>query len=180
MKNQVLVNKYAQGLVQAVEDEAEFRSVDAGIRSFLDLLSASSELRKALMSPFLNSRKKTALLDDIMKRSGAGPKTARFLGLLLEHKRLELLADIAAAVPQAWNEKQGILTIEVTSAVPLAEDQHERLRKGLEALEGKPVSLVCRIDPEIVGGLSLRKGHIVYDASVQGNLMNIKDRIQEA
>jgi F-type H+-transporting ATPase subunit delta len=180
MKNQVLVNKYAQGLVQAVVDEAEFRSVQTELRAFLELLGESPELRKALMSPFLNARKKTKILAEVLKRSGAGPKTVRFLGLLLEHKRLDLFADIAAALPEAWNEKQGILTIEVASAAALAEDQKDRLRKGLEALEGKPVSLVYRIDPEIIGGLALRKGHIVRDASVQGNLMKIRDRIQEA
>jgi F-type H+-transporting ATPase subunit delta len=180
MKNQVLVNKYAQGLVQAVGDKAEFRSVETELQAFLELLGESPELRKALLSPFLNGRKKTEILAEVLKRSAAGPKTVRFLRLLLEHKRLDIFADIAAALPEAWNEKLGILTIEVASAVALAVGQKERLRKGLEALEGKPVSLVYRIDPEIIGGLSLRKGHIVHDASVQGNLMKIKDIIQGA
>ena len=180
MRNKVLVNKYAQGLVQALGDDSEFRAVEDDIRGFLELLSGSAELGKALMSPFLNSRKKAGLLEGVLKRAGSGPKTIRFLSLLLDHKRLELLGDIAAALPETWNEQRGVLTIEVTSAVPLAEEQKERLRKGFEVLEGKPVSLVYRIDAGIVGGLSLRKGHIVYDASIHGNLMNIKDRIQEA
>jgi F-type H+-transporting ATPase subunit delta len=180
MKNQVLINRYAQGLVQAVKDEAEFRSVESDIRIFGELLADSPDLRKALMSPFLNNRKKAGILDDILKRSGARPKTVRFLGLLLHHKRLDLFTDIVAALPEVWNAEQGILTIEVASAVALSDDQLDRLRKGLETLEGKPVRLVRRIDPEIIGGLSLRKGHIVHDASIQGNLLKIKDRIQEA
>ncbi len=180
MKNQVLVNKYAQGLVQAVKDEAEFLSVESDIRIFQELLAESQELRKSLMSPFLNNRKKAGILDEILVRSGAHPKTVRFLELLLHHKRLDLFADIVTALPEVWHAEQGILTIEVASAVALSEDQLDRLQKGLETLEGKPVRLVCRIDPEIIGGLSLRKGHIVHDASIQGNLLKIKDRIQEA
>jgi F-type H+-transporting ATPase subunit delta len=178
MKNRVLVNKYAQGLVQAVSDEPEFRSAEKEIQAFLSLLSAHDNLRKALVSPFLNLEKKKKLLAGILQKLGTGEKTTRFLDLLLDQKRLELLDEITAVLSETWNESKGILTFEVASVIPLSEAQKLRLKKELEELEKSPVSLVYTIDPDLIGGLSLRKGHVVYDASVQGNLLKIKEQIR--
>lgn len=179
MKNQVLVRKYAQGLVQAVKEKPEFEAVRAELRSFLDLYAGQAELRSALASPFMNAPKKARILEEVLVRSRAGEKTARFLSLLLEHKRMDLLKDIVDILPESWNEKLGILTFEVTSVVVLTDEQKARLRGALEAVEKNPVNLVFRIDPGIVGGLSLKKGHIVYDVSVQGHLNQLKERIQQ-
>ena len=177
MKNQALVKKYAEGLAQAVKDEQEYGSVGAGIRVFLDLFVSREDLRRTLVSPFVNARKKAAVLEEVLGRAGTGPKASRFLALLLHHKRLELLPEIMEALPLAWSEKLGVVTYEVTSAVPLTAGQKDRLTRNLEASEKKPVRLVAKVDPAVVGGLALRKGHIVYDASVEGQLTALKERL---
>jgi F-type H+-transporting ATPase subunit delta len=84
-----------------------------------------------------------------------------------------------ATAPEAWNERQGIATLEVASVVPLTDGQKARLEAALERLEGRPVSLDYRIDPEIIGGLALRKGNVVYDVSVEGDLSRLKEIIIE-
>ena len=177
MKNLPLVKKYAQGLAQAVEDDKEYESVGAEVRAFLGLSDSREDLRHALVSPFVNSRKKSAVLEEVLARLGTGPKASRFLTLLLHHKRLDLLAAIVDALPEAWSERHGVVTYEVTSAVPLTAAQQDRLTKSLEASEKKPVRLICKIDPAVVGGLALRKGHIVYDASIEGQLTALKERL---
>ena len=88
-----------------------------------------------------------------------------------------LLPEIVAALPEAWSEKHGVVTFEVASAVALAEDQIVRLTRTLEASEQKPVRLVFKTDPGLVGGLTVRKGHIVYDASVEGELAALQERL---
>jgi F-type H+-transporting ATPase subunit delta len=180
MKNLVLVKKYAQALAQAVLDAKEFESVGAEVRGFLDLIGSHEGLRAALGSPFVNARKRSAVLDEVLARLGTGPKAARFLRLLFEHKRLDLLAAVVDALPEAWSERLGVVTYEVTSAVPLTAGQRDRLAKGLERSERKPVRLVCRTDPAIIGGLAVRKGHIVYDASVEGQLAALRERVGQA
>jgi F-type H+-transporting ATPase subunit delta len=179
MKNQILVNKYAQGLVQAVKDESEFAAVLADLHTFLDLHATHAGLRNALASPFIEASKKARLLAAVLAVSKASGKTVRLLGLLLEHGRLDLAGDITAVLPEAWNERRGVLTFEVTSVIPLTDTQKNRLQETLEAVEKKPVSLVYGIDPGIVGGLALKRGHIVYDASIQGNLDRMKKQIQQ-
>jgi F-type H+-transporting ATPase subunit delta len=180
MKNLALVRKYADGLARAVENDREFESVGGEVRAFRDLLVAHDDLRRALVSPFVSARRREALLGEILSRAGTGPKASRFLALLQRHKRMELLPEIVETLPVAWSEKKGIVTYEVASAVPLTAAQQARLVKGLEASEGKPVRLVFKADPGLVGGLALRKGHIVYDASVEGELTALQERLGHA
>jgi F-type H+-transporting ATPase subunit delta len=180
MKNPALVKKYAQGLVQAVRDDAEFASVLAELRAFLELYSARDDLRTALISPFLNAVKRARILDDVLARSRDGGKTVRFLSLLLENKRLDLVKDIVDILPGTWNGAHGIVTFEVTSVVPLTAGQKERLRETLEAAEKSPVSLVFRTDAALVGGLALKRSNIVYDASIRGSLNRMKEHIEHS
>lgn len=177
MKNPALVKKYAQAFAQAAADEKEFAASGAEVRSFLEAFAAHAGLRRAVVSPFVNARKREAVLAEVLARSGTGPKAGRFLRLLQQHKRLGLLPEIVAAFPEAWSERLGVVTYEVTSAVPLTEPQRSRLARGLEALEKRPVRLVPRTDPAVLGGLALRKGHIVYDASVEGELTTLRERL---
>jgi len=177
MRNLALVKKYAEGLALAVGDEKEYKSVGAEIRAFLELFASREDLRQALVSPFVNARKKDVILGEVLARARTGPKASRFLKLLLHHKRLELLPEIVEALPQAWSDRFGVLTFEVTSAVPLTAAQKDRLAKGLEAAEKKPVRLVFKTDPGILGGIALRRGYIVYDASIEGQLTALKERL---
>ncbi len=179
MRNPTLVRKYTQGLVAAMTDEAEFRRVHGELEGFAGLIADRDDLRRALRNPFLNARKRAGIVNEVLARAGAGAKTVRLVLLLVEHGRLELLPEIVAAAPEAWNEREGIATLEVTSVVPLSEGQKARLEATLESLEGRPVSLGYRIDPGIIGGLALRKGNVVYDVSIEGDLLRLKEKITE-
>ncbi|MHC4737145.1 MAG: ATP synthase F1 subunit delta, partial [Planctomycetota bacterium] len=83
------------------------------------------------------------------------------------------------SLPEVWNEQKGTYTFEVASVVPLTDEQRKKLGKKLELLEKRPVELKYRIDPELVGGLWVRRGNIVYDVSIKGNLMKLKEEISE-
>jgi F-type H+-transporting ATPase subunit delta len=179
MKNPTLVRKYTQGLVAALADEAEFRRALGELEGFAGLVTGREDLRRALANPFLNISKRAGIAREVLERAGAGAKTVRFILLLAEHGRLELLPEIVAGAPEAWNERRGIATLEVASVVPLTDDQKVRLEAVLERREGKPVSLGYRIDPGIIGGLALRKGNVVYDVSVEGDLLRLKEKITE-
>ncbi len=179
MKNQLLAKRYSRGLVGALKDEAEFRRVQGEIESFSSLIESREDLRSALSNPLLNASKRVAIVREILSRMGCLEKTTRFLSLVARHGRLEILPEIVAGAPAAWNEKQGVLTFEVSSVVPLTEGQKNRLMAELERLERRAVSLAFQVDPAIIGGLSLRKGNIVYDVSVEGDLMKLKEKIQE-
>lgn len=180
MRNLALVKKYADGLARALADEAEYDAVGGEVRAFRDLLLSREDLRHALTSPFINARRRAAVLGALLPGLQTSPKATRFLELLLHHKRLDILPEIVDLLPAAWADRQGVVTYEVASAVPLSAAQQARLARTLEASEGRPVRLVLKSDPALLGGLALRKGHIVYDASVEGELRALQERLSKA
>lgn len=177
MRSLALVHRYTDGLARALKDDREYGAVGGEIRAFLDIFRSREDLRRALISPFVNARKREVLLGEVLARLGTGPKASRFLGLLQQHKRMELLPEIFEALPGAWAEKQGFVTYEVASAVPLTAAQQDRLARNLEASEGRPVRLLFKADPGLLGGLTVRKGHIINDASVEGELAAIIEQL---
>lgn len=179
MKHRVLVKRYSQGLVNAIRDEEEFAAIHEELCHFLGLLESREKLKEVLQSPFLPLTKKKDLTDELLRTLSYQPKTARFISLCVENDRLEFLADILDFLPEHWNEEKGVSTFEVSSVVPLSESQKERLKVKLKQLEQKPVSLKFRTDLSLVGGLSIRRGNIIYDVSIRGNLDRLKEKIIE-
>lgn len=179
MKKLILVKRYAQGLVGSLGDEAEFAAVSGELSEFKEGVSGHAGLKELLASPFVGVRKKGQVIRSILDVSGFSEKTRRFLLLLLENDRLGLLEDILEALPVIWYESRGVTTFEVSSVVALGGTQKKELQDELERLEGRPVFLRFSINPALVAGLSMRKGNLVYDASVKGHLTKIKERISE-
>lgn len=179
MKSRVLVKRYSQGLIHAIRDEEEFSAIHKELCDFLDLLESQQKLKKALHSPFLPMKKKKDLLADLLEALTFKPKTARFIGLCVANDRLEYLPQILKFLPELWNEERGVSTFEVSSVIPLNDDQKVRLKEKLESLEKKQVFLKYRKDPSLIGGLSIRRENIIYDVSIRGNLDRLKENIVE-
>ncbi len=179
MKRQILVKRYAQGLIGALRDDREFQQIARELDAFHGLFSSHPDLGEVMTNPFIAAKKKSRIIADILSASAFSPKTTRFLTLLLNHHRLDLLGDLLKALPLFWNERQGVATFEVSSVVALSEAQRRKLAEELERLEKRPVSLNYRVDPDLVAGLSLKKGNLVYDASFRGYLSKLKEKIIE-
>jgi F-type H+-transporting ATPase subunit delta len=179
MKDLILVKRYTQGLVGALDGEAEFAGVGRELADFQKMITTNSDLAGVLASPFVEAEKKVQIIRNILAASGFNDKTSRFLLLLFGHNRLCLLGHILQALPTLWNERQGVTTFEVSSVVTLSGIQKKKLQAELERLERRPVSLNFKIEPELVAGLSLKKGNIVYDASIRGHLAKLKAKICE-
>lgn len=179
MKRQILVKRYAQGLVAALRDDREFQLALRELEAFQGLLSDRRDLSKVMANPFVAAKKKSRIIKEILKVASFSQKTTRFLALLLDHNRLDLLGEILQALPLFWNEKQGVATFEVSSVVALSDAQKQKLAEELERLEKRPISLNYRVDPDLVAGLSLKKGNLVYDASLRGHLARLREKIIE-
>lgn len=179
MRSQTLIRRYAQGLISSAKDERELESFCDELSEFDSFLSAHTKLQDTLKRPFLPASKKTEIAEQILERFTIGNKAKRFLLLLVENGRLTLLPEILELLPMLWNEEHGIASFQVSSVIPLSPDQKKRLEEKLIRLERRPVSLTYNIDPSLIGGLSIRKGNIVYDASIQGDMERLKQKIAE-
>lgn len=179
MKNQILIKKYTQGLVNSIRNDQEFKTLSKQLADFYNLLSDHKKMEEALSSQFLPTTKKMQIAKEILAKGSLEEKISRFILLLVENNRLGLLPDIVEFFPVLWDERKGVSTIEVSSAVPLLEGQKRKLEEKLELLEKGPVSLKYKIEPELIGGLSIRKGNIIYDVSIKGSLESLKEKICE-
>ncbi len=179
MKSRVLIKRYTEGLAGALKNEAEYGAVRSDLADFGRLLQGHRQLRDILFRPFLKTAKKTQIVQDLLEKKSYQAKTARFLLLLLQHRRLDALSQITEDLPVRWREKQGILTFEVRSVVPLKDSQKQKLEKQIEQLEKSAVHLTYQIDPAIVGGLYIKKGNMAYDVSLKGQLTRLKEKISE-
>lgn len=179
MKNQILVKRYTLGLVNSVKEETGFSSLLKELSDFNELLQAQKKLKDTLMSPLLPKSRKMQIAQELLVSGSAGKKAERFILLLVENNRLELLPEILRKLPDAWNEEKGIHIFEVASVASLSDDQRKKLQEKLEGLAKRPVVLKYRIDRELVGGLLIKRKNIVYDISIQGSLLKLKEKIIE-
>lgn len=179
MKDHILVNRYAKGLVNAIQDQEEYAMIERELLEFAGLLRDHQSLKDVLESPLLSSNKKVQIVKGVLTVQAFGAKTSRFILLLLDHNRLHLFNELLDGLPVLWNEKRGIYTFEVSSVIPLKETQKRRLEKELERLEKNPVRLTYAIDPLLIGGLRVKKGNFVYDISLKGHLLKLKEKISE-
>ena len=179
MKSQILTKRYTQGLVNSIKSDAEYSALIRELSGFAALFQKHKKMREALASPFLPASKKIQIAEAILAEKPVMKKASKCVLLLVENNRIELMSDIISSLPEAWNEKNGIYTFEVASVVPLTDGQKKNLQKRLELSEKRPVVLKFRIDPGLIGGLSIKRGNMVYDVSIKGSLMKIKEKAFE-
>lgn len=179
MKSQMLTRRYVQGLINSIRDKGEFESLSGELQELSRFLVKEKKLLGTLTSAFLPTAKKVEIAARVLEKISLKEKIRRFILLMVENNRLFLLEDVLELLPVIWNEEHGISTFEVRSVVPLQQAQKERLEKKLAHLEQRPVSLSYTIDSSLIGGLSIRKGNIVYDVSLQGDLERLRQKIYE-
>jgi F-type H+-transporting ATPase subunit delta len=131
--------------------------------------------RTVFMSPSVATAQKTAALDRLVTR--VPPTLLNFLHILAERDRLDQVPGIADALRELINQKRGIITADVTTAIPL-DATMERLVAGrlAEHLGRDPEKVVIRtrIDPTIIGGVVARVGDQVIDDSVRGRIERLR------
>lgn len=179
MKSQILVKRYANGLVDSIQDDKEFNRIFKQLESFNQLVTSRQDLSDVLLKPFIPKSKAEKVAEELLNKAQTDQKAVRFVLLLIEHERVDLLDDVLKVLQDAWNEKKGILTLEVSSVVPLNKNQKNRLKKKLEKIEKKPVWLKYKIEKGIIGGLSIRKENTFFDISMKGDLMKLSDKIKQ-
>jgi F-type H+-transporting ATPase subunit delta len=103
--------------------------------------------------------------------------TRRFLGVLVENRRVAALPAIARAFEAIKDERLGIVAAEATTAVALSAAEQKRLRESLETMTGRTVRLALRVDPGVIGGARTRIGSKVYDGTVKRRLLALRDRL---
>lgn len=179
MNHRLIVRRYARGLARAVDREPELQACLEQLRALAGLIKTTPALTYALTSAFIPVHQKKLMVEEILKRSELDPRAARLVRMLAEKQKMALLPEIVDELPGVWAEEKGIEVFEIDSAVDLTEEEKAELQRTLEEMWQKPVRLNFRLNPEIIGGLVLKKGNVYYDVSVRGGLLKLKEIVSQ-
>ena len=178
MTNRTAAARYARALLDvSAKEGADPDKVEQDLAGFIDLLKQHSALEQVLLSPAVPAARKLGAVVELTKRAGLSPLVAKLLTLLGGRDRLVLLPDLLAAYREQLLDRRQIVPAEVTTAAALPRDRAAAIEGRLSAVTGKRVSMVTRVDPQIIGGVVARVGSTVYDGSVATQLKKMKEKI---
>jgi F-type H+-transporting ATPase subunit delta len=168
---------YAEALLNAAgkrgEADQALEELDSVIR---DLYPADPHLEAFFSSGAIGRDRKAQTIRKLFE-GRASQTFTNFLLVLNAHERLNLLRTIVVEAREIHEERTGRMRVLVQSAVPLPEDQQERLRQELRGTFKKEPLLDTRVDPELLGGLVVRVGDWLYDGSVRTQLDTIRNQL---
>ena len=127
-------------------------------------------------NPALPFAERREVIDQLLQKRVRKP-VKNLISLLAERSRLELLPAIVAEYQRLLNRERGIATAIVTSAAELSKDERAALQQRLQKMIGSEVELDVRIDEGLIGGLTVRVGDRLFDASVRGRLERLRDQL---
>ena len=125
-----------------------------------------------LTSPVVPAEKKRAVLAELVPN--IPPEVVRFLAILARRDRLDLVPEIAQVYRRLLNEHRGIAVAEVTTAIPIDDQQKTVIARRLGQRLGKTVEVETRVDASILGGVIARIGDNIIDGSVRGRLERLR------
>ncbi len=172
--------RYAKALFELASETGALRAVESDIKSLSTALSGSADLKRLLASPAFSAADKAKGLNAIAAKARFHATTVKFLGLIAANGRA---ADLAAAMTsfQALAAKaRGAVSAEVTSAAPLTAAQAKGVAAALRTALGKDPEVTTRVDPALLGGLKVRVGSRLFDASLKSKLDSLKFALKRA
>jgi F-type H+-transporting ATPase subunit delta len=172
--------RYAQALFDLANDNRATAAVEADLKSLKAMLADSADLRRLLASPAFNAEAKGKGLAGVAAKAKFNLTTVKFLGLVAAHGRASELASIIGSFELLSAKARGVVAAVVTTAVPLSAAQSKGVASALRTALGKDPEIETRVDPAILGGIKVRVGSRLFDASLKSKLDSLKFALKRA
>ena len=169
---------YAEALFEAGEDKGKIDELQEQLGQFADAVDGDRELQIFLFSPYLSSNDKMEGLRRAV--TGAEPEFSNFLELLVEKGRMPEIFRIRREFDELWKKAHQRLDVTVTSAIELDPGVVGKIGEEVERQTGEKVELSSEVDGEILGGIVLRVGNMVLDASIRTRLEKLRKSVASA
>src|SRR5438552_18086600 len=163
---------YALALYEAAREKNRLDPVREELGDFVEAQRQVPELRELLRNPQLDKRVKASALEELL--GGDEVLVRNFLLLLTEKNRAGEVDEIAREFERLVAEQEGILDVELTTAVELSDKEARNVIEQIEKASGRKVEATRNVDPDLIGGLVLQAGSLRLDASVRGRLNRLR------
>jgi F-type H+-transporting ATPase subunit delta len=171
-------SRYARALVDVVSSsKLDGTAVMQQLRSLVDLIGGSPDLRRVWENPSIPPEQKRRLLDAIVARENIVKPVRNFIAVLIDNRRIAALPEISKQVELEMDRRLGLAEAQVTSARELSPEERRDLEAQMERLTGKKVRAHYATDNKLLGGAVVRMGSTIYDGSVRGQLQKMKEAL---
>jgi F-type H+-transporting ATPase subunit delta len=169
---------YARSLFEAALDEDELDLTRDQLGEFADALGETRELQMFFFSPYFSTQEKKEGLHRAV--DGAEPMFLNFLELLLENHRMPALFRIRREYEALWEDYNRLLPVAITSAVELDKETVRHIGDRIAEQTGRKIELTSTVEPDILGGIVVRVGNQVLDASIRNRLDTLRKQVVRA
>lgn len=178
MKNAIVAKRYAKALFAVGKEENAFDEYSQTLNDLAALFESQPEVPDALTNPMYPLEVRVKVMEDIAKAAKLSDVMARFLILLVQKKRADVLPDIAEAFQGMVNDERNVANGSVVSSTELTNELKDKVQAALEKITGKQVVLTTEVDPSIIGGFVAKVGDLVLDGSIKSQLTGLKESIK--
>lgn len=172
--------RYARALFDLANEQNQVAAVEADLRSLKSALAESRDFRTLLASPAFSAEDKGKGLLAIARQAGFNDTSRKFLGLLAANGRASALPAVIEAFQALAAQARGVVAAQVTTAMPLSAAQAQGVAQALRQALGKDPEIETRVDPAILGGIKVRVGSRLFDASLRSKLDSLKFALKRA
>ena len=162
--------RYARALFELAQDKGQLADVHSDFKAFVEMAKSSQDLTILLDSPAFSRGEKVDSLAAIMAKSGLGAMLSNFVGVMATNGRSGEIAQAQIAFDELYAKQRGVQRAVVRTAKVMTGDQRARIESILAKAVGGEVELTSEVDASLIGGIQLRIGSKLVDASIAAKL----------
>ncbi|HET9073689.1 MAG TPA: ATP synthase F1 subunit delta [Solirubrobacteraceae bacterium] len=166
---------YARSLFEVASEHDRLEAIHDQLDAVADVVSANRDTQLFFFSPYFSAQEKKEGLHRAI--TDADPIMVNFLEALIERGRMPALFRIRTRFDALWDKLNRRLPVSIVTAVPLDEATVQSIGRRIGEQTGEQIELSSTVDPEIVGGIVLRVGNRIMDASVKAQLDNLRKQV---
>jgi F-type H+-transporting ATPase subunit delta len=172
-----LAQVYARSLFEVAMEQGKLDELREQLGQFAEALANNRELRIFFFSPYFSTQEQQQALAGLFV--GADEQFVNFLKLLIENHRMPVIFRLRKAFEQMWEQENRLLPVEITSAIELDEGTTGSVAARIGESTGRRVTLTTRVDPSIIGGIVVRVGNSILDASIRNRLEQLRRQVAQ-
>jgi F-type H+-transporting ATPase subunit delta len=169
---------YARSLFEVAQEQKKLEQVHDQLGEFADALDETRELQVFFFSPYFSTQEKK----DGLKKAVSGTEDIfeNFLELLIEKHRMPAVFRVRRELDRLWEKEHQLLPVEVTSAIELDKQTVKQIGDRIGEQTGQKVELSAKVEPDILGGIVVRVGNSIIDASIRARLEQLRKQVAKA
>jgi len=172
--------RYARALFELAQDKGQLADVHNDYKAFVEMAAGSKDLGILLESPAFSRDEKVKALAEVMKKSGLGTLMANFVGVMATNGRTADIVPAQSAFDELYAKQRGVQRAVVRTAKDMTGAERARIESILAKAVGGEVELTSEVDPSLIGGIQLRIGSKLVDASISAKLERMNTAMKGA